>query len=57
MSSLQLDLQLLVRPNILNLTPYRCARDDYSEGNCHKLHIDYDAVYIKLYTDITFHQR
>ena len=57
MSSLQLDLQLLVRPNILNLTPYRCARDDYSEGNCHKLHIDFDAVYIKLYTDITFHQR
>lgn len=32
MSKLQLDLQLLVRPNILNLTPYRCARDDYSEG-------------------------
>ncbi|KAJ7328599.1 hypothetical protein OS493_024522 [Desmophyllum pertusum] len=31
MNELQLDLQLLVRPNILNLTPYRCARDDYSE--------------------------
>lgn len=22
----------LVRPNIQDLTPYRCARDDYSEG-------------------------
>lgn len=22
----------LIRPNILRLTPYRCARDDYSEG-------------------------
>ena len=33
MSNLQLDLQNLVRPNILNLIPYRCARDDYSEGN------------------------
>ncbi|XP_020616703.1 histidinol-phosphate aminotransferase-like isoform X1 [Orbicella faveolata] len=32
MNKLQLDLQLLVRPNILNLTPYRCARDDYNEG-------------------------
>ncbi|XP_078358188.1 histidinol-phosphate aminotransferase-like [Oculina patagonica] len=32
MNKLQLDLQLLVRPNILHLTPYRCARDDYSEG-------------------------
>lgn len=39
MNKLQLDLQLLVRPNILNLTPYRCARDDYSEGNCCKLDI------------------
>ena len=29
----RLDLQRLVRPNILNLTPYRCARDDYSEGS------------------------
>lgn len=37
MNKLQFDLQLLVRPNILNLTPYRCARDDYSEGNCFKL--------------------
>ena len=26
------DLQSLVRPNILNLTPYRCARDDYDSG-------------------------
>jgi DNA-binding transcriptional MocR family regulator len=25
-------LQELVRPNILDLTPYRCARDDYSSG-------------------------
>lgn len=48
MSSLQLDLQLLVRPNILNLTPYRCARDDYSEGN--KLDFDFDAVYINTRT-------
>ena len=43
MNKLQLDLQLLVRPNILNLTPYRCARDDYSEGNCCKLDIYCDA--------------
>jgi histidinol-phosphate aminotransferase len=26
------DLQAAVRPNILGLKPYRCARDDYSEG-------------------------
>jgi histidinol-phosphate aminotransferase len=26
------DLKSLVRPNILSLEPYRCARDDYSEG-------------------------
>ena len=51
MNKLQLDLQLLVRPNILNLTPYRCARDDYSEGTCYKLDIDFDAVLIhKSYT-------
>ncbi|RHY14464.1 hypothetical protein DYB25_011559 [Aphanomyces astaci] len=26
------EVRRLVRPNILKLTPYRCARDDYSEG-------------------------
>jgi len=26
------NLGSIVRPNILDLTPYRCARDDYSEG-------------------------
>jgi histidinol-phosphate aminotransferase len=26
------DLERLIRPNILALTPYRCARDDYSAG-------------------------
>ena len=26
------DLEPLIRPNILALTPYRCARDDYSAG-------------------------
>ncbi|KAF7726670.1 histidinol-phosphate transaminase [Apophysomyces ossiformis] len=26
------DLTKVIRPNILALTPYRCARDDYSEG-------------------------
>lgn len=26
------DLQKVVRPNILSLKPYRCARDDYSNG-------------------------
>lgn len=26
------ELERLVRPNILSLQPYRCARDDYSEG-------------------------
>lgn len=26
------DLESLVRPNIRNLQPYRCARDDYSSG-------------------------
>ena len=25
-------LERLIRPNILSLQPYRCARDDYSEG-------------------------
>ena len=25
-------LEPLIRPNILSLEPYRCARDDYSEG-------------------------
>jgi len=25
-------LEPLIRPNILSLTPYRCARDDYSAG-------------------------
>eukprot|EP00947_MAST-08B_sp_MAST-8B-sp1_P002803 g2803.t1 len=27
-----MDLQWAVRPNILALAPYRCARDDYAEG-------------------------
>jgi len=44
MNKLQLDLPLLVRPNILNLTPYRCARDDYNEGNCYNLDIYFDAL-------------
>lgn len=26
------DVELVVRPNILSLKPYRCARDDYQEG-------------------------
>ncbi|KAJ1961027.1 histidinol-phosphate transaminase [Dipsacomyces acuminosporus] len=26
------DIKRLIRPNILKLEPYRCARDDYSEG-------------------------
>ncbi|KAI8987564.1 histidinol-phosphate aminotransferase [Mycotypha africana] len=26
------DLTKIIRPNILALTPYRCARDDYNEG-------------------------
>ncbi|AET38783.1 histidinol-phosphate transaminase Ecym_3290 [Eremothecium cymbalariae DBVPG len=26
------DISTVIRPNILNLKPYRCARDDYSEG-------------------------
>ena len=26
------EVRPLVRPNILTLVPYRCARDDYSDG-------------------------
>lgn len=26
------DLESIIRPNILKLQPYRCARDDYSSG-------------------------
>ena len=26
------DVESVIRPNILALHPYRCARDDYSEG-------------------------
>lgn len=26
------DIEQVIRPNILSLHPYRCARDDYSEG-------------------------
>jgi histidinol-phosphate aminotransferase len=26
------DIETLIRPNILSLHPYRCARDDYQEG-------------------------
>jgi histidinol-phosphate aminotransferase len=26
------DIEKIIRPNILSLHPYRCARDDYSEG-------------------------
>jgi histidinol-phosphate aminotransferase len=26
------DLKAIVRPNIYSLKPYRCARDDYSDG-------------------------
>lgn len=26
------DIENVIRPNILSLQPYRCARDDYSEG-------------------------
>ncbi|KAJ1937764.1 histidinol-phosphate transaminase, partial [Linderina pennispora] len=32
MPSTSFDIKKLVRPNILKLEPYRCARDDYSEG-------------------------
>jgi len=32
MSSTTFDLESLVRPNIKELTPYRCARDDYDKG-------------------------
>lgn len=28
----QFSLEKAIRPNILSLQPYRCARDDYSEG-------------------------
>lgn len=31
-SSSSFDLKRVVRPNILKLEPYRCARDDYSQG-------------------------
>ncbi len=30
---MMMDLQKLVRPNIWNLTPYSCARQEYSQGN------------------------
>lgn len=26
------EVEQLIRPNILALTPYRCARDDYDQG-------------------------
>ncbi|XP_062505405.1 histidinol-phosphate aminotransferase-like [Corticium candelabrum] len=29
---MSLDLERLIRPNILNLVPYRCARDEYKKG-------------------------
>ena len=32
MTSSSFDLTKVARANILELTPYRCARDDYSEG-------------------------
>lgn len=32
MNSTEFDLESLVRPNIRELTPYRCARDDYDQG-------------------------
>ncbi|KAJ1928721.1 histidinol-phosphate transaminase, partial [Linderina macrospora] len=32
MPSTTFDIKKLVRPNILKLEPYRCARDDYNEG-------------------------
>ncbi|KNE54465.1 histidinol-phosphate transaminase [Allomyces macrogynus ATCC 38327] len=32
MSPKNFSLEALIRPNILKLKPYRCARDDYSEG-------------------------
>lgn len=28
----QFNLKEAIRPNILSLQPYRCARDDYDEG-------------------------
>lgn len=28
------EVERLIRPNILSLTPYRCARDDYDQGAC-----------------------
>ena len=27
------EVERVIRPNILALTPYRCARDDYNQGN------------------------
>lgn len=30
------EIERLIRPNILALTPYRCARDDYDQGTVRK---------------------
>ncbi|AGO11541.1 AaceriADL249Wp [[Ashbya] aceris (nom. inval.)] len=32
MPAMEFDIKSVIRPNILKLKPYRCARDDFSEG-------------------------
>ena len=62
-----LELKSLIRPNVLALQPYRCARDDYSDGILldanenalgHSLaadaeaeHLDLDALSLHRYPD------
>lgn len=46
------EVEQLIRPNILALTPYRCARDDYDQGEgcewrrcqCHICFLPMDVV-------------
>ncbi|KAJ2997828.1 histidinol-phosphate transaminase [Globomyces sp. JEL0801] len=46
------DLKKAVRPNILKLKPYRCARDDYSAENTHGPALDDVSKYTQLGSDL-----
>jgi histidinol-phosphate aminotransferase len=59
------DIEKVIRPNILSLQPYRCARDDYDDGilldanensHGHSLSSDSTNVYDQNLLDVDLHR-
>lgn len=59
------DIEAVIRPNILNLQPYHCARDDYQTGILldanenalgHSIDFDNDSSALESYVDMDLHR-